>query len=47
MTKEDQGQDLIETGPLNDLPLTAEQADKATAGGEGRRAEIHFVEVNG
>lgn len=46
MSKEDQVQDSIETEPLNDLPLSAEQADKATAG-RGGTAEIHFVEVGG
>jgi len=49
-TEPEQIQDFIETEPLNDLPLTAEQADKVRAGvelgdqlwGEGKRVTIHF-----
>lgn len=46
MSNQDQNQDLIETEPLNDLPLTAEQSDNTTGGGEGKTVKIDFCKTD-
>lgn len=46
MSNQDQNQDLIETEPLTDLPLTAEQSDDTRAGGEGKTVKIDFCKTD-
>ena len=45
MSEQLQNQDTTETEPLNDLPVTAEQADNAKAG-EGRKVTIDFCKTD-
>ena len=46
MSEQIKNQDFVETEPLNDLPVTAEQADKARAGGEGKTVKIDFCKTD-